>query len=75
MSITIAGVVTNGVIVPSLPLPEGTQVQVLVPEQEVKPTRRSTLEILATLPPGPLLFKTPDDVNQYIQAERDSWDR
>jgi hypothetical protein len=32
MSITVAGVVTNGVVVPSSPLPEGARVEVLVPE-------------------------------------------
>ena len=41
-------------------LPEGAKVEVIVvlPEQPV-PARRSMLEFLATLPPGPLLFKTP----------------
>ena len=37
--------------------------------------RRSMLEFLATLPPGPLLFKTPADANRYIQQERDAWER
>jgi hypothetical protein len=57
-------------------LPEGTKVEVIVvvPEQPA-PTRRSMLEFLATLPPGPLLFKTPEDANRYIQEERDSWER
>jgi hypothetical protein len=30
MSATITGVVTNGVVVPSSPLPEGTQVEIVV---------------------------------------------
>jgi hypothetical protein len=57
-------------------LPEGAKVEVIVvlPEKPV-PARRSVLEFLATLPPGPLLFKTPEDVNRYLQEERDSWDR
>jgi hypothetical protein len=57
-------------------LPDGATVEVIVvvPEQ-LKSSRISTLEFLATLPPGPLLFKTPEDVNRYMQEERDSWDR
>ncbi len=30
MSVTIAGVVKNGVVVPNAPLPEGTHVEILV---------------------------------------------
>src|SRR5579884_1285248 len=57
-------------------LPEGAKVEVIVvlPEKPV-PTRRSMLEFLATLPPGPLLFKTPEEANRYLQEERDSWER
>ncbi len=57
-------------------LPEGAKVEVIVvlPEQPV-PARRSMLEFLATLPPGPLLFKTPEEANQYLREERDSWER
>jgi hypothetical protein len=56
-------------------LPEGTRVEVIVvlPEKPVR--RQSMLEFLATLPPGPLLFQTPEDANRYIQEERDSWER
>ena len=57
-------------------LPEGVKVEVVVvlPENP-NPPRRSMLEFLATLPPGPLLFGTPEDANRYIQEERDTWDR
>jgi hypothetical protein len=57
-------------------LPDGATVEVIVilPERP-QPRRVSTLEFLATLPPGPRLFKTADDVKRYIQEERDSWDR
>ena len=57
-------------------LPDGVKVEVIVvlPEQPV-PARRSMLEFLATLPPGPLLFQTPEDANQYVREERDSWER
>jgi hypothetical protein len=57
-------------------LPEGAKVEVIVVLPERQELRRiSMLEFLATLPPGPLLFKTPEDVNRYLQEERDSWER
>lgn len=37
--------------------------------------RRSMLEYVATLPQGPLLFKTPQDADHWLQEERDSWER
>lgn len=55
-------------------LPEGAKVEVIV-VLPATPRRRSMLEFLATLPPGPLLFKTPEDANRYLQEERDSWER
>jgi hypothetical protein len=57
-------------------LPEGAKVEVIVllPERP-RPRRISMLEFLATLPPGPLLFKTPEEANRYLQEERDSWAR
>ena len=55
--------------------PEGVKVEVIVvlPEQP-PPARRSMLEFLATLPPGPLLFKTPEEANRYLREERDLWE-
>ena len=57
-------------------LPEGARVEVIVvlPATTSSP-RQSMLEFLATLPPGPLLFKTPEEANRYLQEERDSWQR
>jgi hypothetical protein len=57
-------------------LPEGANVEVIV-VLPAKPAavRRSMLEFLATLPPGPILYKTPEDANRYIKEERDSWER
>jgi hypothetical protein len=57
-------------------LPEGARVEVIVvlPEQP-QPRRMSMLEFLETLPPGPRLFKTPEEVNRYLQEEKDSWER
>jgi hypothetical protein len=56
-------------------LPEGAKVEVIVVLPETPARRQSMLEFLATLPPGPLLFKTPEDANRYMQEERDSWER
>jgi hypothetical protein len=38
MSTTITGVVTNGVVVPSSPLPEGTRVEIHLMTDEVRST-------------------------------------
>ena len=56
-------------------LPEGAQVEVtvVVPAQPVR--RLYMLEFLKTLPPGPLLFASPADVDRYLQEERNAWDR
>ena len=56
-------------------LPEGATVQVIVllPEASVPP-KRSMLEYLKTVPPGPLLFPTPADADRYMREERDSWE-
>ena len=60
----------------ALELPEGATVEVIVvlPETPPRP-RQSMLEFLAALPLGPLLFKTPEEANRYLQEERDSWER
>jgi hypothetical protein len=55
-------------------LPEGTKVEVTV-VPKLAPRRKSMLEYLKSLPPGPLVFKTPAEVDQYLQEERDAWDR
>ena len=56
-------------------LPEGATVQVIVllPEAPVPP-KRSMLEFLKTLPPGPLMWETPADADRYMREERDSWE-
>jgi hypothetical protein len=57
-------------------LPEGARVEVIVVLPAEPPRQhQSMLDLLATLPPGPLLFKTPEEVNRYLQEERDSWER
>ena len=57
-------------------LPEGARVEVIVVLPAAPPPqRRSMLDLLAALPPGPLLFKTPEEANRYLQEERDAWER
>jgi len=57
-------------------LPEGAKVEVIVvlPKQP-EPRRMSMLEFLETLPPGPLLFPTWEEYEQYLREEKDSWER
>ena len=44
------------------------------PGDESSRPRRSVLDILNEAP-GHLLFKTAQEVDEYIREERDSWDR
>ena len=61
------------------PLKAGDEVDlvVLAPEaaEPAQPPRRTILEILDELPPGIGMFKSAKAVDEYIRAERDSWDR
>jgi hypothetical protein len=75
MSTTITGVVTNGVVVPSSPLPEGAKVEVTVLPEEASLRRLSMLELLETLPPGPRAFDTWEEYEQHLREEKDAWDR
>jgi hypothetical protein len=75
---SLEGQVRNGVVVldNGEQLPDGTRVEVIVVvQQHSTPVRRSMLEFLKSLPPGPLLFATPEEANRYIKEERDSWER
>ncbi|MCY4560082.1 MAG: hypothetical protein OXF79_27720 [Chloroflexi bacterium] len=56
-----------------LDLPEGETVDVVVTPSVPTP-RRSALDILAEAP-GQCLFNTAEEVDAYIQAERESWER
>jgi hypothetical protein len=75
MSTTIAGVVTNGVVVPSSPLPEGAKVEVTVLPNEEKPRRLSMLEFLDSLPAGPRAFENWEEYEQHLRQEKEAWDR
>lgn len=58
MSTTITGVVTNGVVIPNSPLPEGAQVEI-----HLQPTR---LEV----PPVPVSRLTPGELRRMPREER-----
>lgn len=75
MSTIITGVVTNGVVVPSSPLPEGAKVEFTVVPDQAPPRRLSMLEFLDSLPPGPRAFKTWEEYEQHLRQEKDAWDR
>lgn len=56
-------------------LPSGASVDIFVlPALPPRATRRSALDVLAEAP-GKRLFKTAQEVDDYIRAERNSWDR
>jgi hypothetical protein len=56
-------------------LPEGARVEVIiVPATMPAPGQQSALDIIESLH-GHRLFQTPEQVRQYLQEERDSWDR
>lgn len=54
-------------------LPVGESVDVVVRHAPKSPLR-SAIDILAEAP-GQRVFKTADEVESYLKAERDSWDR
>lgn len=56
-------------------LPVGTPVEVIVLlPHSIPPPRRSILAVLAEAP-GHLAFQTADEVDAYLGAERDAWER
>jgi hypothetical protein len=56
---------------PSLPEGETVRVTVTVPESN---GRRSALEIIESRPAN-RSFKSPEEVDEYLRRERNSWDR
>jgi hypothetical protein len=58
---------------PELRVGEPVDVFLVLPEASSRP-RRSALEIIEALN-GRRVFQTPQEVNRYLQEERDSWDR
>ena len=70
MSTTITGVVTNGVVVPNSPLPEGANVQVVVLAPEKPGLRGVPAEKVRGMAAG--AGSPPDDetVNRWIHEHR-----
>ena len=58
---------------PQLPFGKAVEVIVLFP-REVDIVRRSVTDVLAEAP-GHLLFQNAEEVDAYIQEERDAWER
>ena len=55
-------------------LVDGESVDITIaPSEPIEET--SILEFLNSLPEEPRLYKSPADVDRYLQQERDSWDR
>lgn len=64
----------NKIEVPAPEYAVGQTVDVTVMWPEAEPNRRrSALEILDSLPGGQM-FKTAEEVDRYIEEERNSWD-
>jgi hypothetical protein len=60
---------------PELKEGESVDVFLVVAEPADEQRKRTISEFLAALQPGPRQFKTAEEVNAYLQQERDSWDR
>lgn len=56
-----------------LSIPSGTIVDVFVILPETTPTRLNVLDIIDSTP-GQRLFKTAEEVQHYLKAERDAWE-
>jgi hypothetical protein len=57
-------------------LTEGQDVDVfLIPRPTADHPRRSVLEFLDSLPPGPRSAPTWDEIERQFQEERNAWDR
>jgi len=71
MSTTITGIVTNGVVVPSSPLPEGAKVEVIVVIPD-KPARQRGVpaEQVRGIAAGAGSPPDDDTVNRWIQERR-----
>lgn len=60
------------VIAPELPVGESVDVAIQLVMETTR--RRSAREILARSP-GHRLFRTAEEVDAYVRAERDAWNR
>ncbi len=76
-ALKLTGTVQPGgrIEVSSPQLPAGKAVDIIILfSQEPDDARRSVVDILAEAP-GHLAFQTAEQVDAYLQAERDAWDR
>jgi hypothetical protein len=62
------------IIAPELIEGEAVEVFLVLPRQ-AEPPRRSALEIIAPLPPGPRSYPSWEEFERRFQEERDSWER
>lgn len=75
MKTTRAVVQPGGRIEVSTPeLPVGQNVEVTIRPLD-EPHRRGSARTILARSPGHRLFKSAEEVDAYIRAERDSWDR
>jgi hypothetical protein len=66
----------NKIEITALELKEGQEVDVfLIPRPSETQPRRSILEFLDSLPPGPRSAPTWDEIERQFQEERNAWDR
>lgn len=73
MSVMITtGTVTNGLVVPDQPLPEGARVMMSLVGTDSQ--RASMLELVERLPPGPRACPTWDEYEQLLRQEKDAWE-
>ncbi len=68
MSINIPGVVKNGVVVPSTPLPEDAQVEIRL--NEATPAVPAEQQELAALQPIPAVRLTPAELRRMPREQR-----
>jgi hypothetical protein len=57
---------------PELQVGDAVEVFVIIRKNSSR-THRSAIDLLDELP-GQRLFKTPEEVDQYLQEERSAWD-
>jgi hypothetical protein len=61
------------------PLPKAEQLElvslILNETRKPDPTSLRTLREIMQSAPGGQIFKSPEEVDEYLRAERDSWDR
>jgi hypothetical protein len=66
----------NRLEVSSPELPDGAKVEVIVVLADQPASYRpSMLEFLESLPAGPRAFKTWEEYEQHLRAEKDAWER